>query len=328
MLALGCLLLGGLQPVSAKIIIPSEEADKSVTTDKLRRSLEFLSDPVCEGRATGTRGGTEAAFWIESRFRQLGMQSFGGTFAKHFRTPGGAVGRNLIGFLPGSNARNLDSYVLVMAHYDGLGILDGTLYPGADSNASGVVSLLQIADMMGIMRRFRKSYNRNVIFVALDAKGLNMAGAASLWEWIDAGRLTHPDTGRPVTREKIALVVNIDQVGSVLSPIRPDRPDYLLMLGGESVSSLCNTQLRSCNGAYGTALDLGFDYYGSKDFTRLFYRRISDHRFFVENGMPAVLFTSGITMNNNKVTDTVDGIDLGVLRKRIILMFHWLERFL
>ena len=40
--------------------------------------------------------------------------------------------------LPGSVKNPCDSYVIVGAHYDHLGMLDGKIYPGADANASGV----------------------------------------------------------------------------------------------------------------------------------------------------------------------------------------------
>ena len=78
---------------------------------------------------------------------------------------------------------------------------------------------------------------------------------------------------------------------------------------------------------YGIDMDIDLTYYGSKDFTRMFYR-LSDQRVFIDNGIPAVLFTSGITMNTNKTRDTAQTIDLEILRKRILLMYHWLEKML
>ena len=35
-----------------------------------------------------------------------------------------------------------------MAYYDALGVKDGALYPGADSNASGVAVLLDVARLL------------------------------------------------------------------------------------------------------------------------------------------------------------------------------------
>ena len=38
------------------------------------------------------------------------------------------------------------------------------------------------------------------------------------------------------------------------------------------------------------------------------------------------MFTSGITLNNNKDRDTADTLDYTVMKKRIWLIFHWIER--
>ena len=39
-----------------------------------------------------------------------------------------------------------------------------------------------------------------------------------------------------------------------------------------------------------------------------------------------MLFTSGITMNNNKPYDTVGSLDMNVLKRRVWLIFHYIER--
>ncbi|MBN1306031.1 MAG: dephospho-CoA kinase [Anaerolineales bacterium] len=58
---------------------------------------------------------------------------------------------NVIGVLPGKGAdMGLDDQVIIVsAYYDGLGIgPDGTLYPGANDNASGVAMMLELARQM------------------------------------------------------------------------------------------------------------------------------------------------------------------------------------
>ena len=78
---------------------------------------------------------------------------------------------------------------------------------------------------------------------------------------------------------------------------------------------------------YDIGLDLGFTYYGSANFTKLFYR-LSDQKVFVDNRIPSILFTSGITMNNNKPRDKASTLNMEVLHKRIYLIYHWLVRTL
>ena len=308
-------------------VVGSEITHSAVSEDELRRQVEFLSDSLCDGRAIGTKGSCEAAFWIMRHFSRLGFLPTGGTFNHSFIAPGGQIGRNICGILPGSGRSGKHSYILVTAHYDGLGTLDGRLFPGADSNASGVVAMLGVADMLRSMNRFGKIYGRSILFVALDGKNAGMSGSSYLWRMLSRGDMTDPRNGQPITASDISLMVNIDQIGSSMSPINPKRKDYLIQLS-DGPADFHRGALRQANEKYGTGLDLCFDYYGSPDFTRLFYRRVSDQKIFLENGIPAVMFTSGITMNNNKPADTAASLDYSVFKKRIWLIFHWLERII
>lgn len=302
----------------------TEKALSQITQETLHRELSFLTDELCEGRATGTRGGIEAAFWVQRKFEKAGLKCFGGSYGSHFTTPTGAVAHNVIGMIPGALSMPRDSYIIVGAHFDHLGELDGKLYPGADANASGTIALTSLADIFGAMKEMGKVYDCNILFVAFDAKEMDMAGSASLWKLIDYGMLKDPVSGESISKEKIRLMVNLDQIGSSLSPIRRDREDYLLMLGNDSLPKDKRMNLEVCNMMYGIGLDLCFSYYGSKAFTDVFYR-LSDQRVFVDNGIPAVFFTSGITMNTNKTRDTAENLNFEVLHKRIRLIYHWLE---
>ena len=300
-------------------------AHNVVWESRLMHEIGFLSDSLCSGRATGTAGGNEAAFYIMRRFSQEGLLCFSDTYAKHVFAGGGLVGHNIIGMLPGSKKDPCRSYIIVGAHYDHLGIINGKLYPGADSNASGTVAMLTLADMFSAMKLLGKTYRSNIIFAAFDAYGMNLAGSQALWRMIEAGELTDPLTGEAVTPDKIRLMVNLDQIGSSLSPLSSGRKDYLIMLGNKSLPKDRQALPALCNTFYETGLEIAHTYYGSEDFTRIFYT-LSDQRPFVENGIPSVLFTSGITMNNNKTIDRPGTLDMEVLRKRIIFIFHWLEK--
>ena len=297
-------------------------AESVVKEDRLSQGIEFLTSPLCEGRASGTAGQFYAAEWIRHSLKQAGVQPFDGCWVDGFALEGGGNGYNVLGMFPGKGER----YVIIMAHYDNLGILGGRMYPGADSNASGVVALTTLASMLQRMDHFGRRYNRNVIFVALDGKMRNFSGAKALFRRLSRGELKNPETGRTITRADIDLVINIDQIGSVEAPIHTGRPDYLILLGDEAYAR--RDALSGANRSRNIDLDLAFDYYGSRDFTRLFLRQVNDQRVFLDAGIPSVMFTSGITMRNNKPSDTADGLDIPVLRKRIILIFHWLARWL
>lgn len=290
--------------------------------EKIEREVSFLSDTICAGRGSGTRGGVEAAAWISRKFEKAGLMKFGETWNKTVVSSNGTACHNVIGFLPGSSKNSLNSYIIIGAHYDHLGTIEGKFYPGADSNASGVVALTSLAEMLAMTRSIGKTYACNVIFAGFDGNGMDLAGSNGLWDMISEGRLTDPVTGSPITKDKIALMINIDQIGSSLAPLNDGREDYLIMLDGKTGRSLYKDMLSSCNSMYETDLDLGFTYYGSENFTKLFYR-LSDQRVFVDNRIPAVMFTSGITMNNNKPWDRPSTLNMEILHKRINLIYHW-----
>lgn len=84
----------------------------------------------------------------------------------------GVEERHVIGFIPGTGAAmgshmgaGMDNEVILLsAYYDGLGIrADGTLYPGANDNASGVATMLEIARAL---QEGPYAPKRTVIFVA------------------------------------------------------------------------------------------------------------------------------------------------------------------
>ncbi len=304
-----------------------EKAKSIITTEKLAREVSFLADSICQGRATGTKGAAEAAMWVRRKFQDAGLVDMTGTWTQGFRVNPGHNGRNVIGMLPGSRSIPCDRYIIVGAHYDHIGTLDGKMYPGADSNASGVTAVTSLAEIFGAMRQMGKIYDSHIIFVAFDANEYNMKGSEALWEMIEGGQLHNPLNGQVVTKDKITLMVNIDQLGSSLAPVSDGRKDYMIMLGTHSLSRDKRDLLHRCNIRDGFGMEIALDYYGSKNFTDIFYT-LSDQKIFVDNRKPAVLFTSGITMNNNKTWDRTENMDLEIYRERICLIYHWIEEML
>ena len=297
-----------------------------LTEESLGRSVEFLSDTICAGRATQSPGAVEASFWLARSFERLGLLAPGSrrgspAYVRSFRAYGKA-GHNVIGICP---APASDRYAIVAAHYDNLGILSERMYPGADSNASGVAAMLGLARLCRSLAVLGLGVRQNVIFVALDAKQLSMAGSVSLYDMLSDGSLLDPRTGRPIRKDQVSVMVNLDIIGSTLEPVTKGREEYLIMLSNDD--SL-KRALSEANFSSRMGLDLSFDYYRSKDFTDLFLNRIGDQKVFVEGGIPSVLFTSGITMNTNKVEDTPATLDLTVLRKRVLLVYDWMDRVL
>ena len=96
-------------------------------TAELRAEVEFLCDSLCAGRGFGTAGAQGATLYLLRQLRNAGLRTTVQSFAA-----GGRVGHNVVAVTPGWFRR----YIVVGAYFDGLGMLDGRLYPGADANAS------------------------------------------------------------------------------------------------------------------------------------------------------------------------------------------------
>ena len=266
------------------------------SSEALRQYVEVLCDPIFEGRRAGTDGARDASQWIRDEFELAGLLPFQENWYHDFDVSG-VKGRNVVGYIPGKSGK----WIVVGAYYDGLGRIGDKVYPGADSNASGVAALIAVASAV------RRDCRDGFIFVAFDARGRDFAGARQMLSEL-RGLKYH-----------VSLMVNLDIVGSTLAPVSKRKPLSLMALGGKPWSAA----LREC--ARGTGVDLHFDYYKSDNFTNLFYKKIGDQAVFLGAGIPSVVFTSGVTLNTNKDTDTPETLDYNALRARVLLISRWLS---
>lgn len=255
----------------------------------------FLSDAECAGRATGTPGLAAAAMYVYKRFSDLGLR----TYERSFKADG-VVGHNV---LAEKQRPFADKWIVVMARMDGVGDHDGKRFPGADANASGVAALLSLA---GSSSSLAPGYN--LLFAAIDGHHHSMTGADDLYKLLEA---------RGIGRRNVKMVVNIEEIGSDLSPVIKGWKSYVLILGGERYEEM----LWRSNA--GISLHLNYDYYGSRSFTDLFYRKASDQKVFLDHGYPCVMFTSGITMNTNRPDDTPSTLNYDILGRRVELIRRW-----
>ena len=294
-------------------------------------AVEFLSSQTCGGRSSGTTGSFEAAVYIESIFENARLTPlFKDGYAQPFttKTAGGtAVCRNLAGIIRGNNHEKYEKpYIIIGAHYDHLGKLDGKIYPGADDNASGVAALGYLARQFAMNRFLKDTASRSVILVAFDAKEYSMAGSRAFVDsLLSQEGIADPVSGEKISRDKIAFMANIDQLGSILEPIDPYHREYLMILGSEALEEYDRTVLEVTGRYFIPDLGIGFDYYGSKKFSDLFLR-LSDQVNFVDNGIVSLMFTSGINKHTYKTSDTIANIDRKALEIRAKYIYLFIER--
>jgi len=253
------------------------------------QDLQALADPGLEGRLTGTAGSRRAQALILERFKELALQPIGGSYAQKFsftQTRRGGKqefpdATNLFAMLPGRG--DPQSFVVVSAHYDHLGIRDGQTYPGADDNASGVAAMLAIA-------RWFASHppRKSVVFIAFDAEEAGLQGSK------------HFVSKPPIDLKRISAVVNMDMVG------RGDAKT-LFVAGTHHYPSLAPVVTEAARGRQ-VILKLGHDKPpaqagGVEDWTNS-----SDHGPFHAAGVPFVYFGVEDHADYHKPTDTADKI--------------------
>ncbi|HEY3352097.1 MAG TPA: M20/M25/M40 family metallo-hydrolase, partial [Polyangia bacterium] len=218
-------------------------------------------------------------------------------------TSGAINDQNVVARLPApAGARG--PAIILGAHYDALGLRGGRLHPGADDNASGVAALLEVARLLP--RRAARPPG-DVILVFFGAEEVRARGSRHF--------VAHP----PVPLERVALMVNLDQVGRPLLDGHPLRR----LLGsprdafGYTVSMLgraaAEARMRHASNATRTPvigipeglLPLAGFYTDSLSFA---------------GRVPALMLSTSIHADYHRPSDTADRIDLGQVERAVRLM--------
>ena len=277
---------GKLAPRPALASLPP-----SFSQSRMLNDVRWLSRNELKGRGFGTADLDEVAEFIAIQFREAGLDPGGdqeGSYFQTWTTSGGPMDtetlvKNVVGWLPGTEPGWSGQSVVVGAHYDhlGLGWPDvhagdkGTIHPGADDNASGVAVLLELA------RVLKRSFipKRTVIFVAFASEEYELRGSRHYIEH---------QTRYPV--EKVIGMVNLDTVGRL-----GNHP--LTIFGAGSATEWVHI-FRGASFVTGVPIQSVADDFGA-----------SDQKTFLDAGVPAVQFFSGVHLDYHRPTDTVDKID-------------------
>ncbi|RPI44336.1 MAG: M28 family peptidase, partial [Bacteroidetes bacterium] len=175
-------------------------------TSLLKEHVYFLASDALLGRGFGSSQGREAAGYIAARMQEAGIGPLGGSYYHPFMYRTGILniqGVNVAGIIPGSDPVLKEEYIVLGAHYDHLGwkMEDGdtVVYNGADDNASGTASIIEIGrDLVA-----GKAPGRSIIIIAFDGEESGLRGS------------THFVEDSTVPMEKIRLMFSLDMVGMV-----------------------------------------------------------------------------------------------------------------
>ncbi len=192
-------------------------------------------------------------------------------------------GRNVLGVL---RSNQKDAPVLVIgAHYDHLGHGDdnslarkgeeGQVHNGADDNASGTATMMEIAQALAEKRKSQPdAFAYDIVFAAWSGEELGIIGSNYFVE--------HP----PVAKERIAAYINFDMVGRI--------KDNTLIVQGVGSSDAWKGLVEKNNVPVGFNVKLDDDPYLPTDVTA-----------FYPKGIPVLAFFSGNHEDYHRPTDDI-----------------------
>lgn len=223
------------------------------------------------------------------------------------KAPINGAASNVVAMLPGTDLK--DEYVVISAHYDHVGIVNGKLHPGADDDGSGTVGVLEIAEAFAKAKKEGKGPRRSIVFLANSGEEKGLLGSEYYSD--------HP----LFPLDKTTVDLNIDMIGrSDPDRAKGDSTNYVYVVGDDKVSSDLKPISEGQNKKY-LNMELDYKYNDPNDKERIYYR--SDHYNFARYGVPIIFYYDGMLRPDyHKPTDTPDKINYNLLQKRAQLVFY------
>ena len=277
--------LGSETPAAENLWLDGARA--SITEHELRSHLGVLADDTLEGRESGSRGGHAAARYLVKRLEEAKLRPAGDrdAFTQRF----GGRSQNLLAKLEGSDPELKNETIVIGAHYDHVGYGTrrnsygpwGYIHNGADDNASGVSTILEVIDAL-THGNYRP--RRTILFAFWDGEEKGLLGS-KYW-------MKNPTI--PV--RSIRLAINIDMVGRL-------RNGRIEVMGTRTGAGL--RQLMS------SARMTGKNWI---DFTWEI-KDNSDHWTFYEANIPSLCIHTGLHDDYHRPSDDIEKINFDGLQE-------------
>jgi Zn-dependent M28 family amino/carboxypeptidase len=283
----------------------------TITTDELRQHLTIVASDEMEGRNTGSAGQKKTADYLISQYTASGInapatgwrQAVPSSFlTKHGRSPLNDS-ENIMAYIEGSQFP--DEVIVISAHYDHVGVIDGQIHNGADDDGSGTVALLEIAEALHEAKKDGKGPKRSVLFLHVTGEEHGLLGSKYYSE-------------NPVFPIANTVAnVNIDMIGR-RDFEHPDTNNYIYLIGADRLSTELHEICKEVNKKY-LNIDLDYRFNERNDPNRFYFR--SDHYNFAKHGIPSVFLFSGVHEDYHQPGDDVDKIEFDALERRAKLAF-------
>ncbi len=260
--------------------------EPAIAPGDVRPHVELLASDQFEGRRG--QAGVRAARYLVTHFREIGLQPlFGDNFYQPIPGPDREdgtktfYGQNVGAWLPGSDEKLRDEFIIVSAHYDHLGERNGAIFRGADDNASGTSMLLEVATAFAELEQRPR---RSLVFLGFDLEEHMLWGS----RWFAA----HP----PWPIEQVKLFTTADMIGRSLG----DLPISTVFVLGSEHGTGMNELLDRVGRPRGLNIArMGVDLIGTR----------SDYGPFRDRKIPFLFFSTGEHPDYHTPTDTADKID-------------------
>ncbi len=254
---------------------------RAQVNQQIQVDVVYLASDELEGRATGSKSEVLASNYIATRMKTIGLkpgtasgwfQSFNVPPNPHQSQNIELTGRNVIGFLD----KKAKSTIVLGAHYDhlGHGVIgslapnDHSIHNGADDNASGVSSLLWLAEKLSM----EKGLKCNILFIAFSGEEFGLFGSKA---FVDHST---------IPLQKIKAMINMDMVGRL-------NTEKVLAIGGVGTSTAWKEVLEEVKPS-----NFSFNYTESGVGP-------SDHTSFYLKNIPVLFFFTGQHKDYHKPTD-------------------------
>ena len=269
------------------LLLVQQTAAQDIDAIQLLTDVKVLAADSLEGRQAGSEGGAKARRYLQARLDGMNMSPVDseyvevfGRYAQPFTFKGGdgeVQGVNLISQIEGTTVP--DSFIVITAHYDHVGMRDGDIYNGADDNASGTAAVLALAAYFQA-----HPPQHSMIFALLDAEEMGLRGATAITQ------------APPVPLSQVVLNINLDMVSRNVN-------DELYATGTAHYPFL-KPILEDVAARSKIHLLFGHDGGEGQDWTMA-----SDHGRFHQKGIPFIYFGVEDHEDYHKATDEYAHID-------------------
>jgi len=282
----------------AEVLLGTSHASAAgwvVRPEWVRAHEDFLASPQLRGRGSATPDEAVAAAYVASEFEAYGLRPAPGmtgytqagqiTLPHDKGTPAQtAETTNAIGFLPGTDPKA--GILLISAHLDHLGVVNGTIMPGANDDASGTTAVLELAHALAAGPPLK----RGILFVCYGSEEFGGLGSRYFGE--------HP----PIPLKSIVANLELEMIGAQDAKL----PTGYLMMTGFDRSDF-GQMLRS-KGALVT----------TDPYPELHFFQRSDNYSLALKGIVAHTVSGWATVPTyHQPTDTVANLDLGFMTRAI-----------